>query len=396
MALNSYGLDDPTLTDQFDPIDLTQPLDDPNGVIVKAPQQRQDAGAPTSSPQNDFGTQTNNGGNADSGGFWGFQGATPLTADQIAAQQRAAVPADTGTTTQRDSGATDPGAGTRGQTDPSNLNFDSGSFANGPDANLAMTIQSAMRLGYTGQNLVDYLQKEGVQGIQYYPGQGARGVYGLPGSYISFDNGQWNVTTRGPEGASGSSSSSNGQNSGTDISGLLAQLLAKQSSNPRDQALYDQIQAMIGSANQPVDPNDPIIKANTDAFRNEATRGARQGQAALAEQNAYRGITTGARDAGTAGLYENAGRSTADYQGQQLTNERTARRNQLQQALSISLGQNNADQTRELQAEIAAIDAQLRQQGVTNQNNQFYDSLGLSAAEQQALLNSQLLNQMIG
>jgi hypothetical protein len=74
--------------------------------------------------------------------------------------------------------------------------------------------------------------------------------------------------------------------------------------------------------------------------------------------------------------------------------EQTQRRSALQNILSLYGGQLTAEQTRQLQSEIAAIDATLRNQGLVNQNAQFYDQLGLTAAEQEAILNAQLVDKM--
>jgi hypothetical protein len=204
----------------------------------------------------------------------------------------------------------------------------------------------------------------------------------------------WGDSGPNGEGSGGQGGQTGAAGSGSINASSIGQGLG--SGDPRDQLLWNQIQGLIGQGNTPVDGNDPIIKGQVDAYRNEQTRGARQGQAALAEQAAYKGIPSGTQDAGTAGLYENAGVHTGNFEAQLVSQELQARRAQLTQGLQLALSQNSGDQARQLQAQIAQIDAALRQQTITNQNGQFYDSLGLDAGRLEALLNAQLVNQMQG
>jgi hypothetical protein len=107
-------------------------------------------------------------------------------------------------------------------------------------------------------------------------------------------------------------------------------------------------------------------------------------------------VPTGSQDAGTAAGYEAAALNTGNFQASEIRNELTQRRSYLQQTLSLYGNQLTSEQARMLQARIAAINAQLSNQQMTNQNNQFYDQLGLSAAQQEALLNAQLIGAMSG
>jgi hypothetical protein len=172
-------------------------------------------------------------------------------------------------------------------------------------------------------------------------------------------------------------------------------MLAGQDTNRQGQ-FFDQLQGYIDQYGRPVTPDDPIIKAQTDAFRAAQTRGAEQGQAAQAEANAYKGVPTGSQDAATAGGYEAAALNTGNFQANQMFQEQTQRRNALQNILSLYGGQLTAEQQRQLQAEIAAINATLSNQQMINQNGQFYDQLGADTAYREALLNAHMVDQMGG
>ena len=286
-------------------------------------------------------------------------------------------------------------------TTPQQTDSSFASYANDP---VVQAIQTGLQQGLQS-NIVSYIQQRFPNAIVRWDAQRNNVDLNLGGGTgLQFDqdaNGVWGVHPyndatdgSGSSGGSGASGGSGGTG-GADIQSLLTQLLAGQDPS-RQNAFYDQLQGLIGQYGQPVTANDPIIKGQVDAFDAQQQRGAQQGQAALAEQNAYRGIPTGTRDAGTAAEYESAALNTGNFRAGLMSQELTARRNALQQTLSLYGGQLTAAQARQLQAEIAAINATLSNQQITNQNNQFYDQLGLSAAEQEALLNAQLVNQMSG
>jgi hypothetical protein len=261
--------------------------------------------------------------------------------------------------------------------------------------------QNLQQLGYTAQ--LGPADMYGRIDSMYINGQFTR-IFDSSGNWEFVpDDGNWSAWGgpgdggggggAGGAGGTGGAGTPGAGTGGADLQGLLAQMLAGQDTNRQGQ-FFDQLQGYIDQYGRPVTPDDPIIKAQTDAFRAQQTRGAEQGQAKLAEANAYKGTPTGTRDAGTQAGYEAAALNTGNFQANQMFQEQTQRRSALQNILSLYGGQLTAEQTRQLQSEIAAIDATLRNQGLVNQNAQFYDQLGLTAAEQEAILNAQLVDKM--
>lgn len=184
------------------------------------------------------------------------------------------------------------------------------------------------------------------------------------------------------------------------VTALLQQIAAQgaaasQQNQQRDDQLWGELQGQITDAQQPVTASDPIIKPQVDAYRNEQTRSAQAGQAAQAESAAYRGTPTGTADGATAGAYENAGVNTGNFQASLIGNELTARRTQLQNMLTASAGVLSGDQTRAVQQEIASLTSQIQEQGLTQQNSQFYDTYADTLAQQGNTLDNLLMSQLL-
>lgn len=143
-------------------------------------------------------------------------------------------------------------------------------------------------------------------------------------------------------------------------------------SNPRASSLYD---ILAGRAGQglAVNARDPIIANQVDSFRAEQERGARNYLAAQAEaQGPQTNLGSERRLAS-----EHAAQATGGLQSQLMGNELSARRQEIQNALSQMGNMLTSEQQLALQHELGLIDASLRQQGITNQNNQFLDDFAL-------------------
>ena len=133
-------------------------------------------------------------------------------------------------------------------------------------------------------------------------------------------------------------------------------------------------QAMLAQLTKSRNPSlsDPGLKAQSDAYSVGQQRARDQARASIAERFAANGIAdSGAMDQGIAGLFqqqgENQGTFNANLVGNELQNQRTELLNYMQMAGSRL----TAQEAQALQAKLADIDAQLRQQGITNQNDQF-------------------------
>lgn len=148
-----------------------------------------------------------------------------------------------------------------------------------------------------------------------------------------------------------------------------------------------------------VDPNDPIIKSQTDAFNATQQRSARNYLGAAAEKEGNNGnLTSESRLAN-----ENIGQATSGLQASLMQNELNSRRTEIQNALSEQGSLLSQRDQLALQRELGMVNAQLsqqgmnnqlglgimgaglQQQGLSNQNQQFY--AGLSQQDRQFLNN---------
>lgn len=148
-------------------------------------------------------------------------------------------------------------------------------------------------------------------------------------------------------------------------------------SNPRASGLYDML---MGRATQSlnVDPKDPIISRMVGASSAQMQRADRN----QLNQQAEAGGPYGNMNMERRMAAEHEGQASGQLQAQLMGNELTARRGEIQNALSQMGGMLTSEQQLGLQQQLGMIDAALRQQGVTNQNNQFLDDLGLRAENQ--------------
>lgn len=143
-----------------------------------------------------------------------------------------------------------------------------------------------------------------------------------------------------------------------------AQAWNQQPSQPDNSAGHAFYQQLLDRSKQSlsVDPNDPAIKSQTDAFRAEQTRAGRDYVSDQAERlGPYAG---GALEGERRIAAEHAGQATASFQGELMGRELSARRDEIAQALSLLSGRLSATEQMALQRELAQIDAQLRSRGL--------------------------------
>lgn len=130
-----------------------------------------------------------------------------------------------------------------------------------------------------------------------------------------------------------------------------------------------------------IDPTtDPIIRPQVD---NYAAQQERQRRTMLDQQaESSSPYATGAMDNARTQTSEQAGINTANMQSSLMSNELTARRGEINNALSEAGQMLTADQQTQLQQELGLIDAQLKQQGLDSGNDQFLANLGLQSQNQ--------------
>lgn len=128
-----------------------------------------------------------------------------------------------------------------------------------------------------------------------------------------------------------------------------------------------------------LDPNDPIIKNQVDAYSANAQRARRDYLGDNAESNSP--YATGAQQGAARMTAEKLGQDTSGFQSELMGRELTARRQEIQSALD-SMGNLLTEQQRQgLQRELAAADNSLKRYGIDTQNNQYF--AGLSQNDRQ-------------
>ena len=194
------------------------------------------------------------------------------------------------------------------------------------------------------------------------------------GGAVQTAQNMWGTTN--PFGGGGSTSGSGGFSSQYSTSTPFTLGNYGNFASPQASTLWDML---MGRATQTlnVGANDPIIKAQTEAYSAMQQRAARNRMADLAEREGpHANLNTEGRM-----MAEHAAQATGSLQASLLQNELTARRTEIAQALAQMGGMLSDEERLGLQKELGLIDANLQQQRVTNQNNQFLDQLGLQATD---------------
>lgn len=168
---------------------------------------------------------------------------------------------------------------------------------------------------------------------------------------------------------------------------------ASTSADPRSKALFDMLMKRAQQS-EVVDPNDPIIKGQTDAFNAQQQRAERNYLSGVAERagpNANIGSET--RHAN-----EVIGQSTSAFEAQLMGQELTARRQEIMSALSGAEGMLTSEEQMALQEELAKLSLAQQQfqftQGQGQQESQFERTLANNAY--QFDINDQFRNSPLG
>lgn len=159
------------------------------------------------------------------------------------------------------------------------------------------------------------------------------------------------------------------------------------------QILLSQIQGLKA----PTTAEDPEVAPAIGAFNTQSQRDQATNRDALAERYYAQGDNGSALNSGgfntsvQQGLEKSAG-DRANFTGSTILAVAQQKRSQLQQMLTTATNAGLTDAAQQIQAKIAELDANLRQQGISNQasqftqsqgqqNSQFGDSLGLNYAQ---------------
>lgn len=129
-------------------------------------------------------------------------------------------------------------------------------------------------------------------------------------------------------------------------SGGAPPIASSQGANPALAQLRDLLMAKA-TQSEVIDPNDPNVKAATDTYRADVTRG---GNSFLSRQ-AESGGPINNMDAAYRSVGEKAGQATADYRSNLINGLRTARQTQIAQALGGLGGTLSIDEATRLRQE---------------------------------------------
>jgi hypothetical protein len=253
---------------------------------------------------------------------------------------------------------TQPGQVSPGQTDSS-----FGQYASDP---VMQAIQTALQQGLKGDTLVAFVKQRnpnaevstGRDSTQIYYGTGGSNGYQIDMNA----QGVWGVHPYSDGGTAGGGGGAGGGGSfspspAVDLTGAINS--ANMQSSPYAPQAQSFLDLLLGRANESlqVNPQDPIVKAQTDAYAASGERQLRNYLSSAAEKAGPGGNI----DAVTRSANENLAQADASFTGQVLQNELTARRGEVAQALSLYGSTLTSQQQMALQEELAKLDAQLAQ-----------------------------------
>lgn len=128
-----------------------------------------------------------------------------------------------------------------------------------------------------------------------------------------------------------------------------------------------------------VDPNNPLIRKQTDAYNARQEAAARNYLRSAAEQAGP--LASSNLSAEERAASERVGQNTADFESQLMTRELQAQRDEIQSALQ-QLGSTVSDQQRQaLELKLANIDAALQRDRLSQEGTQFSQSLAQSGSQ---------------
>jgi hypothetical protein len=157
----------------------------------------------------------------------------------------------------------------------------------------------------------------------------------------------------------------------------------------------------LGQLSTPTDANSADIAPALQAYDAQSQRDQQTERDALAERyyaqggDSGSGLQSGAFNTAVQQGAEAAAGNRANFTGSTIYNASQAKRQQLQAMLQTAVGAGQTDTAQQIQAQIANIDANLREQGLTQQNQQFNDQLSYNYANTIAGLNRDAMLQAL-
>lgn len=156
------------------------------------------------------------------------------------------------------------------------------------------------------------------------------------------------------------------------------------------------LQLLMNRMNQgtEIDRNDPNIRQQSDAFAAGVERQKRDAISDMAERSGP--LASGALRGQERMTRERAGQAIGSFEAELVGKELQNRRDEIRQALEQFGGMLDADQQRQLQRELANLDAQLKQQGLDVQSSLGGRELDIRERLGTAGLNVDLMGLLLG
>jgi hypothetical protein len=150
------------------------------------------------------------------------------------------------------------------------------------------------------------------------------------------------------------------------------------------------ISQLIGQNGNPMD--SPVYQNSMRAYSTEQQRATEAERNAIAERMAASGqANSGAMDSRLLGAEQASGEAKASFGGALAERAMMQQRDEIMQALQIGANLMTEQQRIALTEKLGLINANLQQQGITNQNNQFNQNLGWDQAAWEWLQNQSVL-----
>lgn len=230
--------------------------------------------------------------------------------------------------------------------------------ANNPDANPDKPYWQNTDLLNEGSSLTG---AQAQQGIDAFRQTGASDAWGA--DFLSRNNNDFHRLASAYESEMAGGSDRNGN--GSSVSNTWTSHGGGKAND-----FYDQLMAR-SKQSLTIDRNDPNIRAESDAFRANQDRSRREYLNDLAERQGPLANLLGEQRL----TQSKVGQSTGAFEAELMNREKTARRDEIAQALNLMAGRLTAEETASLQRELAQLDAQLRREGYGMQGDQFDKNL---------------------
>lgn len=177
-----------------------------------------------------------------------------------------------------------------------------------------------------------------------------------------------------------------------------------------NQHIRDLLLQQLQGLSTPTTADSADLAPTIQAYNTQSQRDQQAEREALAERfyaSGGSGTNSGAFNTAVQQGMETASGQRANFTGTTVYNAAQAKRQQLQAMMQTAVNAGLTDSAQKIQQQIAAIDANLRQQGITNQSSQFsqslsqqdqqyYNALALQYAQLQAQLNRDTLTAGLG